>query len=118
MADHFQMDARAGTRPGQRVMQLKGRLGLDTVQDFLKTVRATADPVIILDLNELSYIDSAGVGSLVQTFASFRKSQRQLALSGVNDRVRAVLDITRVSNLIPSYASVSDAEEKHIAPST
>ncbi len=112
MTDHFQMDSRAGARPGQRVMRLSGRLGLDTVQDFLKSVRGTGDRVIILDCGELSYIDSAGVGSLVQTFASFKKSQRQLALTGVNDRVRAVLEVTRVHSLIPSYPSVAEAEEK------
>jgi anti-sigma B factor antagonist len=115
MPDHFQMESRAGSRPGQRVVRLSGRLGLDTVQDFLKNVRATGDPVIILDMGGLSYIDSAGVGSLVQTFASFKKSQRQLALTGVNDRVRAVLEVTRVSNLIPSYASVSDAEQNLVS---
>jgi anti-sigma B factor antagonist len=107
----LQIETVAGGRSGQRVLRMSGSLGLDTVPDFLKIIRAQSDPVVILDFGGLSYIDSAGVGSLVQTFAAFKKSERRLVLSAVNDRVRAVLEITRVQSLFPSYATVADAEK-------
>lgn len=111
MRGGLQIESLAGGRSGQRVLRMSGTLGLDTVPDFLKTIRAEKEPVVILDFGGLSYIDSAGVGSLVQTFAAFKKSERRLALSGVNERVRAVLEITRVQALFPSYPTVAEAEK-------
>ncbi len=105
------MESLPGGRDGQRVLRMNGSLALDTVPEFLKMVRAEAAPVVILDFSAVSYIDSAGVGSLVQTFAAFKKSGRRLALSAVNDRVRAVLEITRVQALFPSFPSVAEAEQ-------
>ena len=112
MAGSFQIESQAGAQPGHRILRMSGRLGLDTVPEFLKEIRAANDPVVILDFTELSYIDSAGVGSLVQTLATLKKSDRRLALAAVNDRVRAVLEITRVHNLFPHFATLGEAEEK------
>jgi len=112
MANELQVESRAGGREGRRVLRVVGRLGLDTVPVFLDSLRAEKDPVIILDFTGVSYIDSAGVGSLVQTLAAFRKVQRQLILTAVNDRVRAVLEITRVQALLPSFSTVAEAEQK------
>jgi len=105
------MEAKAGGRDGQRVLRITGALALDTVPEFLKLVRAESAPVMILDFSAVSYIDSAGVGALVQSFAAFKKSNRRLALSGVNERVRAVLEITRVQSLFPSFPTVAEAEQ-------
>ena len=112
MAMELQIETRAGGKSGQRVMRMVGKLGLETVPMFLDSMRAQTDPVVILDFHDVSYIDSAGVGSLVQTLAAFRKAQRRLALTGVNERVQKVLEITRVQALLPSYATVADAEQQ------
>lgn len=105
------MESVQGGHGGQRVLRMTGSLALDTVPAFLKMVRAESEPVVILDFSGVSYIDSAGVGSLVQTFAAFKKANRRLALSGVNERVRAVLEITRVQTLFPSFPTVAEAEQ-------
>ena len=111
MTTELQIETRQGGHAGQRVLRVVGKLGLETVPVFLDSVRAQTDPVVILDFNGVTYIDSAGVGSLVQTFAAFKKSQRRLALTGLNERVQKVLEITRVQALLPSYPTVAEAEQ-------
>jgi anti-sigma B factor antagonist len=111
MPGGLQLEAAAGGRDGQRVIRMTGSLALDTVPEFLKVIRAESAPVMILDFSSVSYIDSAGVGSLVQTFAAFKKTNRRMALTGVNERVRAVLEITRVQSLFPSFPTVAEAEQ-------
>jgi anti-sigma B factor antagonist len=111
MAASLQLEAVPGARPGQRVLRMVGRLGLESVPEFLNSVRSAGEPVLILDFSGVSFIDSAGVGSLIQTMASFKKANRRLALAGVNDRVRAVLEITRVQALLPNFPTVADAEQ-------
>ena len=112
MTTPFKVESIAGARPGQRILRLDGRLGLDTAPEFLKSVRAATDPVVILDFSGVSYIDSAGVGSLIQTYASFKKTERRLALAHVNERVTAVLQITKVHSLFAHFPTVKDAEER------
>lgn len=111
MPGGLQLEALPGGRDGQRVLRMTGSLALDTVPEFLKVIRAESAPVIILDFSAISYVDSAGVGSLVQTFAAFKKSSRRLALVGVNERVRAVLEITRVQSLFLSFPTLAEAEQ-------
>ncbi len=104
------MESRAGGRPGQRVLALSGRLGLETVPEFLHSVRKVAEPALILDFTGISYMDSAGVGALIQTCAACQKANRRLALAALSDRMVAVLQITRVDRLFSRYATVAEAE--------
>jgi anti-anti-sigma factor len=112
MAAAFQLTSRAGRRAGHRVVQVEGRLGIDTVPQFLQAVRAEAGPVLILDLAGVPSVDSAGVGALVQTFTAMQKSGRRLGLAQVSERVSNVLQATKVHALFPQFASVNEAEEK------
>jgi len=54
---------------------------------------------LILDLTEVPYIDSAGLGSLVGTYVSSHKAGQQVVLTGVNERVAKLFQITKVEPL-------------------
>ena len=45
-----------------------GRLSLDTVHDFISTMRAEPASLLVLDMAEVSFLDSAGVGAIVALF--------------------------------------------------
>ena len=96
MADTLEIQKLDGSRAGQRVLRLIGALSLQTVPDFLKVVRAETAPTLIVEFSGVTIVDSAGVGSLLQTVASMNKAQRKLGLANVSQRTRAVLEITRV----------------------
>ncbi len=112
MASPLQIAARAGARAGQRVLRVEGRLGMDSVPEFLKAIRAEKEAAIILEMGGVPSIDSAGVGALVQTFTAFQKSGRKLALVQVGEGVASVLEVTKVLSLFPRFASVAEAEQQ------
>jgi anti-anti-sigma factor len=64
---------------------------------------------MILDLSYVPYIDSAGLGSIVGAYVSLQKAGRWMALSGVNDRVSKLFEITRVQHLFLTFPSLGEA---------
>jgi len=108
--DELKIMTANGAYDGQRVLRLNGALTLQTVPSFQKVMRGETAKVIIVDFADVRRLDSAGVGSLIQTHVAFAKSQRRLALASLNEQVEAVLEITRVKSLFPIYDSVKDAE--------
>ena len=100
-----------GSRPGRRVLRLTGKLGIETVPSFLAAARAETAATVILDMGDLEYMDSSGVGALLQIHVSLAKSNRQLVLASVPEKVRMVLEIARLQSIFPMYSSVAIAEE-------
>jgi len=100
-----------GSRTGRRVMRLSGRLAIETVPGFLAAARKETATVLILDMGDLEYMDSSGVGALLQIHVSMAKSNRQLVLASVPEKVRMVLEIARLQSIFPMYSSVAIAEE-------
>jgi anti-sigma B factor antagonist len=112
MPDTLEIQKANGSHPGQRVLRLLGALSLQTVPDFLKVARAETSPVLLIEFSGVTFVDSAGVGALLQTMASMNKASRKLGLAAVGQRTLAVLEITRVISLFNVYPSLAEAEEK------
>jgi len=110
MADALSIVSRECSSPGQCILQLTGKLSLDSVPDFLKAIRTQTHKTVLLDMGEMSYLDSSGVGALVQQFSAMKKEGRSLVLVRPHTRVVAVLQITKVLSLFPRYDSVEAAE--------
>jgi len=108
----YPVAARDGAQSGQRVLTPGGPLDMACVPDFLRAVREEPAPVVILDFSKVSYIDSSGVGALLQLLTGLQKAKRKLALANVSQRVTAVLDMTRVKGLFIIFATVAEAEQK------
>lgn len=98
-----------GTPRGQNVLCLRGPLTMDNISQFKTAMQRQEAPKMILDLSEVPYIDSIGLGSLVSTYVSLQKSGRVMALAGVNDRVSNLFEITRVQDLFLTFPNVWDA---------
>jgi len=62
-----------------------------------------------LTLSHVPYVDSAGLGSLVSAYTSYHKTGRSMVLSGVNERVSKLLEITRLESLFLIFPTLGDA---------
>ncbi|HHT6119850.1 TPA: anti sigma b factor antagonist RsbV, partial [Listeria monocytogenes] len=56
--------------------------------------------VLRIDLTEVSYMDSTGLGVFVGAFKSLRQRQRELVLFGLSDRLFRLFEITGLSDII------------------
>ena len=100
----------AGSRDGLVIVKLTGPLTLRNIFQFQQDLVANPPQLTVFDLSEVPYIDSAGIGVLINYYVSGEKNGRRMALSGVNDRVDALLEITKVRNLLRSFPTASEAE--------
>ncbi len=108
--DTLTVESVAGATQGTRVLRLKGPITLSTFFDFQNLIRSDASPKLILDLTEVPYVDSSGIGCLVNGYISHHMAGGRLILTGVNKRVRETLHETRVEQFFSFYPSVADAE--------
>lgn len=82
------------------IVDVRGRIVLGAESAALRT--AIADllererKLILLNLAEASYIDSAGLGTLVSSFASVKKQGGQLKLLNLTQKVHDLLQITKL----------------------
>ena len=94
------------------VVCLHGPLTIENVLLFQNAIRREekADTVI-LDFTEVPYIDSSGLGSLVSAYISRHKMGRRVALTGVNERVFRLFEVTHTDSLFLIFDTVDHALE-------
>jgi anti-sigma B factor antagonist len=95
------------------VLDLKGSmvagLGVEALALRFKQLVAEQRVNVVLDLKEVSVIDSRGVGELVASFSSLKKNGGSLKLACPSKFVREVLQITRIATIIEIYDSEEEA---------
>jgi anti-anti-sigma factor len=98
-----------GSNEKRLVTRLTGKLSLETVHSFIQTLRAEAAPQLLLDMSGVSFLDSAGVGALVQIFVDRRDEGKSFALAGLTKQGTAVMQVTGLTKLLPIFNSVEEA---------
>jgi anti-anti-sigma factor len=78
-------------------LRLIGEMDAGTVEIFRNAIaelKEAGAERVILDLGELDFIDSTGLGALVAAHKRFREAGGDLVLSGVRPRVAKLLELT------------------------
>ena len=104
------IDDLEGMPTGQRVLRLNGPITLSNFFPLQSMVRSDTSRTLILDMTEVPYIDSAGIGALVGAYVNRQKDGRSLALAGVTERVRGSLQVTRVEQFFKFYDTLGAAQ--------
>ncbi len=91
------------------VLRLRGPLLLGNFFSLQSMVRADTCGLLIIDVAEMPYIDSAGIGCLVGAHVSRQHSNRKLVIVGANERLLTSLRVTRVEGLFIFAPSVEEA---------
>ena len=82
------------------VMDVAGRItlgeGSSALRDALRDMVSKSQKKILLNLGEVNYIDSSGIGELVSGFTTVTNSGGNLKLLNLNKRVKDLLQITKL----------------------
>jgi anti-sigma B factor antagonist len=76
------------------------------VSDTAELLRTTVKPLfsesktVVLDLTDVNYIDSSGLGTLVGLYVSAKAANRQLKLINLNQRLKELFSITRLGEVM------------------
>ena len=99
-----------GNTADTRVFRVHGPITLSNLFGFQKVLMEGTEKVTILDLRDSQYMDSAGLGALLNYYVACKRRGRFLRLVAVNYRIEELLKLTSAHTLINSYPTVEDAE--------
>ncbi len=109
------MDITIAERPLGRVtvLDLVGRLTIDRgaqhLKDKINSLIAQDRTQIVLNLKDVPYIDSGGLGQLVASFGSVMRAKGALKLLNISSRNHDLLSITRLVTVFESFNSEAEA---------
>jgi anti-sigma B factor antagonist len=95
------------------VIDVSGRItlgeGSSALRDSLRDLVAKGHKKILMNLGDVSYIDSSGIGELVSGYTSVSNSGGNLKLLGLTKRVKDLLQITKLYTVFEVHDDESAA---------
>ena len=109
------MSLKAGSRQvdGVTIVDLSGRIVLGeattTLREMLQNLLSQGQKKILLNLAEVSYIDSSGLGALVSGYTTLSGQQGQLKLLNLTKKVQDLLQITKLLTVFEVHTDEATA---------
>ena len=98
---------------GVTILDLSGRmtLGEDTIllRETIRDLISHEHKMILLNLSDVPYIDSSGIGELVSAFTTVKKVGGELKLLNLTKKVRDVLQVTKLYTVFDVYLDEAGA---------
>jgi anti-sigma B factor antagonist len=95
------------------VIDVAGRItlgeGSSNLRDSLRELAAKGNKKILLNLADVSYIDSSGIGELVAGFTTMTNAGGQLKLLNLTKRVQDLLQITKLYTVFEVFDAEASA---------
>ena len=95
------------------VLDAAGRItlgeGASTFREKIRELISDGKKKILLNLGEVSYIDSSGIGEMVSGFTSVTNNGGQLKLVGLSKRVKDLLQITKLYTVFEAFDDEAEA---------
>lgn len=109
------MDLRSRSEENLQVVSvLDNRIDAAVAIEFKDAMRASTDggsETVVLDLSEVQFIDSSGLGAIVAAMKHMGQS-RQLALAGLTPTVEKVFRLTRMDSVFSVFPTLDGALEQ------
>ncbi len=95
-----------------RIIRLQGRINVKALKDIdtaEQLVKKVAKKKVIINLEQVISIDSTGLGFLVSVYKNVTSLDGIAVLSGPNDRIMALLELTRMVRVFDIYKTDEEA---------
>jgi anti-sigma B factor antagonist len=63
----------------------------------------------IINMDDVEYIDSSGIGALIYITSTIKKMNLKLAITNVRGSVKKVIELTKLTNFFPITANLEEA---------
>jgi anti-sigma B factor antagonist len=95
------------------VLDLKGRItmgeGDELLKDKVNSLVNQGHRKIVLNLADVPYVDSAGLGEIVRTYTTVSRQGGSLKLLNLTKRITDLLSITKLLTVFETFDSENDA---------
>lgn len=105
------LDIQLDQTPARTLVRLTGEINLRTSPNLRAKLLAALDHIsqkMIVDLSGVPYMDSSGVGTLVELKRNVDRRKKALVLAAINPRVRGVFEISKLDKFFTIADSVAD----------
>ena len=100
-----------GKNPGTRVLRLNGPLTLRNLFELQSELRKSElPPLTVIDLSAVPYMDSAGMGLVMNHYVRCQTNGTKLVVSGANNRIMDLFKVTKVDTVLPLVPDPNAAE--------
>lgn len=107
------MDIKERVIGGVSILDLSGKVVLGEgdlqVKERIKDLLADGQRRILLNLAEVNYIDSAGLGSLISAYTTARREGGSLKLVNLTKRIQDLLSITKLITVFETFENEPEA---------
>jgi anti-sigma B factor antagonist len=95
------------------VLDLKGKMTLgegdELLKDKINSLLAAGKKKLLLNLESVPYIDSAGLGEVVRTYTTVSRQGGSLKLLNLTKRIEDLLSITKLLTVFDTYDNEAEA---------
>jgi len=113
--EHHNLGVRTERDPDATILYLNGEIDLRTsprLRDAFLNLIEQKPAKIILDLSEVGYIDSSGVGTIVELKRKTARHKSKVILVALQPRVRSLFEITRLDAFFDIVETLDEARKK------
>lgn len=91
--------------PAETLVRCNGKIVYATAQDLRSTVRDLIPGTkrIVLDLTNVSYMDSSGLGALVSIYLTAKRQECELKLINLNQRLKELFRLTKLATIFEGH---------------
>ncbi|HEX5731586.1 MAG TPA: STAS domain-containing protein [Blastocatellia bacterium] len=111
------MDIKERVVEGVSVLDISGKIVLGEgdiqIKDRIKDLLADGQRSILLNLGDVSYMDSAGLGALISGYTTVKREGGQLKLVNLTKRIKDLLAITKLITVFDTYENENEAIESY-----
>jgi anti-sigma B factor antagonist len=88
--------------PAEIMVHCTGKINSDTTQSLKAAVKPLflESKLVVLDLTNVSYMDSSGLGAIVGLYVSAKTAKSHLKLINLNERLKELFSITRLGQVM------------------
>ena len=98
---------------GVTILDLKGKMTLgegdELLKDKINSLLQQDKKQLLLNLENVPYIDSAGLGEIVRTYTTISRQGGSMKLLNLTKRITDLLSITKLLTVFETYDSEADA---------
>jgi anti-anti-sigma factor len=98
-----------GAKEGTVVLTLSGPLILSNIFSLQSDLRAMKPDCLIMDLTDVPFMDSAGLGVIMNYYVSAETGNRRFFLVNPTERVNALMEMTKVDSVLKVFPTLEAA---------
>lgn len=106
----FELNVKPGAKERTTVIAVNGKIVMENVPAFRQAFQEVNTDGVVFDLSGVTYVDSAGIGALVNAHVACANRGKKMAIAGAQERIKRLMNLTQVDRVLKLYPDATTAE--------